>query len=82
MAERDDFALGEEERLLKSCALAPHPVPDPWLLAAAKLAIATAMRQGEICALEWPHVDFEHRKIAVLGPERDDGSRDLSGDLW
>jgi hypothetical protein len=50
LSERDDFLLGEEERLLRSCALAPAPEPDPWLLAAARLAIATAMRQGEICA--------------------------------
>jgi len=75
LSERDDFMLGEEERLLRSCALSPTPVPDPWLVAAARLAIATAMRQGEICALEWPHVDFYERTIAVLGPERANGIR-------
>jgi integrase len=75
LSERDDFGLGEEERLLRSCALTPLPEPDHWLLSAVRLAIATAMRQGEICALEWPHVNFAQRTIAVLGPERDDGSR-------
>jgi integrase len=75
LSERDDFAKGEQERLLDSCALQPEQHPDPWVVAAACLAIATAMRQGEICALEWPHIDFERRTIAVLGPERSDGSR-------
>jgi len=75
LIERDDFMLGEEERLLRSCAVSPAPEPDPWLLAAVRLAIATAMRQGEICALEWPHINFEERQIAVLGPERANGMR-------
>jgi integrase len=74
LAEREDFVKGEEERLLDSCALQPTPKPDPWLVAAVRLAIATAMRQGEICALEWPHVDFVRRTIAVFGPERWDGN--------
>jgi integrase len=75
LIDRDDFVPGEEERLLDSCALQPAPQPDPWLVAAVRLAIATAMRQGEICALEWPQVDFARRTITVLGPERWDGSR-------
>lgn len=75
LSERDDFVLGEEERLLSSCARSPSPAPDPWLIAAAKLATATAMRQGEICALEWPHVNFVQRTITVLGPERANGTR-------
>ena len=75
LAGRDDFVKGEQERLFESCALQPTPEPDPWLVAAVRLAIATAMRQGEICALEWPHVDFARRTIAVLGPERWDGNR-------
>ena len=66
LIERDDFMLGEEERLLRSCAVSSAPEPDPWLLAAVRLAIATAMRQGEICALEWLHINFEERQIAVL----------------
>lgn len=75
LIERDDFVKGEEERLLDSCSVQPIEKPDPWLLAAVRLAIATAMRQGEICALEWPHIDFARRTIAVLGPERWDKSR-------
>ncbi len=75
LAERDDFVKGEEERLLDSCVLQPIEKPDPWLMLAVRLAIATAMRQGEICALEWPHIDFQRRTIAVLGPERWDGNR-------
>ena len=75
LSERDDFVKGEEERLLDSCLLQPETKPDPWLVFAARLAIATAMRQGEICALEWPDVDFVRRTIRVFGPERWDGSR-------
>ena len=75
LADRDDFAKGEEERLLDSCAVQPTPKPDPWFVAAVRLAIAAAMRQGESCALEWPHVDFVRRTIAVFGPERWDGNR-------
>jgi integrase len=73
--ERDDFVRGEEERLLESSTLQPATKPDRWLITAVRLAIATAMRQGEICALEWPHVDFARRTIAILGPERWDGTR-------
>jgi integrase len=75
LSERDDFVKGEEERLLDSCLLQPETKPDPWLVLAARLAIATAMRQGEICALEWPDIDFARRTIRVSGPERWDGSR-------
>ena len=74
-SERDDFKLGEEERLLRACAKVPEAAPDTWLLSAVKLAIATAMRQGEICALEWADIDFDHRTITVRGPERADGRR-------
>ncbi|HUA55758.1 MAG TPA: tyrosine-type recombinase/integrase, partial [Candidatus Sulfotelmatobacter sp.] len=63
--------LSEEERLLKVCAAAS----DPWLLPATQLALFTAMRQGEICALEWPDIDFEARTIIVRGPERQNGNR-------
>ena len=75
LADRDNFVKGEQERLFESCTLQPTPEPDPWLVAAVRLAIATAMRQGEICALEWPHIDFARRTIAILGPERWDGNR-------
>ncbi len=66
-----DIDLSEEERLLKACA----GDSDPWLLPATQLALLTAMRQGEICALEWPDIDFEARTIFVRGPERTSGDR-------
>ena len=40
-----------------------------------KLALATGMRRGELCALKWEHIDWEHgfievkKAIAYLGNE-------------
>lgn len=34
---------------------------NPWIAPAVKLALETAMRQGEIVALEWHHVDLKAR---------------------
>lgn len=34
------------------------------------LALYTGMRRGEIIALRWPDVDFEHRRIAVTKSEQ------------
>jgi integrase len=63
--------LSEEDRLLGAC----KSDGNPWLLPATQLALLTAMRQGEICALEWSDVDFEARTIYVRGPERQNGAR-------
>ncbi|WP_205204143.1 integrase [Azonexus hydrophilus] len=51
----------EEQRLLAECDTSGNP----WLGAAVRLAIETAMRQGELLALNWKHVDFK-RRIALL----------------
>lgn len=46
----------EEARLLD--ALRPIGRRSPWTLPAVQLALATAMRRGELLALEWQHVDL------------------------
>lgn len=45
----------EHEALLKACANDPCP----WVLPAVKLALATAMRQGELLGLTWEHVNIK-----------------------
>jgi len=57
----------EEQRLLGACADARNP----FLLPVVKLAIETAMRQGEIVSLDWKHVDLK-KCIAYL-PETKNG---------
>ena len=66
-----EMQLSEEERLLGAC----KSDGNRWLLPATQLALLTAMRQGEICALEWSDIDFEARTIYVRGPERHNGAR-------
>jgi integrase len=66
-----EMLLSEEERLLGAC----RSDRSPWLLPATQLALLTAMRQGEICALEWSDIDFEARTIDIRGPERQNGMR-------
>jgi integrase len=68
---RPEMQLSEEERLLGAC----KSDGNRWLLPATQLALLTAMRQGEICALEWSDIDFEARTIYVRGPERHNGAR-------
>jgi integrase len=50
----------EEQRLLNACS-----ARKPWLAPLVRLALATAMRQGELIGLEWKNVDLE-RKVAKL----------------
>lgn len=38
---------------------------NPWLWPAVQLAVETAMRQGELLALRWEHVDLQ-RRVALL----------------
>jgi len=52
---------GEEKRLLEACTEARNP----FLLPVVRLALETAMRQGELVALRWEHVDLT-RRIAHL----------------
>lgn len=49
----------EERNLL--CALQPIGRRSPWAFAATQLALETAMRRGELLALDWRHVDLEAR---------------------
>ena len=48
---------GEEARLLAACGEARNP----HLLPVVKLALETAMRQGELVSLRWEHVDLSRR---------------------
>lgn len=65
---RDRRLTGDEgKRLLAACTDARNP----FLLPIVKLAIETAMRQGEIVSLSWEHVDLKKR-IAYL-PETKNG---------
>jgi integrase len=52
---------GEEKRLLAACSGARNP----YLLSVVRLALETAMRQGELVALRWENVDLT-RRIAHL----------------
>lgn len=51
----------EAARLIKECAASRNA----WLLPAVRLAIETAMRQGELLSVKWQDVDFK-RKLALL----------------
>jgi integrase len=52
----------EETRLLSACREARNP----YLLPMVKLAIETAMRQGEIIGLCWEHVDLNRHIVHLL----------------
>ena len=65
---RDRRLVGDEaQRLLSACADAHNP----FLLRIVKLAIETAMRQGEIVSLDWKHVDLN--KPSAYLPETKNG---------
>lgn len=65
---RDRRLVGDEgQRLLMAC----EDARNPFLLPVVKLAIETAMRQGEIVSLDWKHVDLK-KCIAYL-PETKNG---------
>jgi integrase len=51
----------ELERLLHELHAERHELRSKWLVPLAKLALETAMRQGELLSLQWKHVDFEER---------------------
>lgn len=61
---------GEEERLLKACRKARNP----FLLPVVRLALETAMRQGELISLRWEHIDLT-RRIAHLPDTKNGESR-------
>lgn len=51
----------EEDRLLAACAASKSR----WLLPMVRLALATAMRQGELVGLTWADVDLAQRTITL-----------------
>jgi integrase len=65
-----DGEEGEEERLLKACRKARNP----FLLPVVRLALETAMRQGELISLRWEHIDLT-RRIAHLPDTKNGESR-------
>lgn len=70
----------EEKRLLEAC----RPYPDengksvtqtPWLAPAVELAIATAMRLGELVSLKWQDVDWQARTAFLRDTKNGDVRR-------
>ncbi|TWB09080.1 phage integrase family protein [Nitrospirillum amazonense] len=55
---------GEEERLIAGLAAHKHGC---WLVPMAQVALETAARQGEICALTWEDIDLKKRVMTVRG---------------
>jgi integrase len=49
---------------------------NPWLAPFVKLALETAMRRGELLALQWENVDL-HRRAAFLPDTKNGDSRDV-----
>jgi integrase len=62
----------EEDRLLAACDAASVK----WLGPLVRLAMATAMRQGELLALEWKNIDLE-RRVAKLLDTKNGEARDV-----
>lgn len=61
-AARDRRLTPEEwDALIEQCGKSRNP----WLLPAVQISVATAMRQGELLALEWRMVD-KRRRVAML----------------
>lgn len=50
-----ELSMRDEEALLAACGEGPQ-----WLVHMVKLALTTAMRQGEIRRLEWKHIHADH----------------------
>lgn len=69
--EADRDGLTEETWLLAACDAGPH-----WLGPMVRLALATAMRQGELLALQWEDIDF-NRKVARLHDTKNGDRRDV-----
>lgn len=66
--------LSPPEEAVLIAALQPVGRRSLWALAATQLALETAMRRGELLALEWRHVDLEAR-IALLPMTKNGESR-------
>jgi integrase len=63
---------GEEERLLTACGQAGTP----WLKPMVQLALETGMRQGELLALTWDHIELG-RRVARLLDTKNGEARDV-----
>lgn len=57
--------VGEEKALLAECS--------PAMRALVLVALETGMRLGELCALDWLHVDLEKRTARLLDTKNGDG---------
>jgi integrase len=66
----EEGAEDEETRLLAAC----HEARNPFLLPIVRLALETAMRQGELVGLRWEHIDLT-RQIAHLPDTKNGESR-------
>jgi integrase len=62
----------EQDRLLIAC----EARPPKWFAPLVRLALATAMRQGELLALQWENIDLE-RKVARLVDSKKGEARDV-----
>jgi integrase len=56
---------GEEQRLLAAC----DKSQSPWLGALVRIALFTAMRQGEIVGLAWGDIDLKNGTLIVRDPK-------------
>ncbi len=70
---RERRLVGDEEsRILAECERGSNP----WLSVAVRLALSTAMRQGELLALRWENIDFE-RRVVLLDMTKNGESRSV-----
>lgn len=72
-AARDRRLVGDEYARLVSAAMS---VRSPNLVFAIELAVETAMRLGELCALTWADIDFETR-VARIAMSKNGESRSV-----
>jgi len=56
--------------------LEPGGVRNPWVRPMVQVALETAMRRGELLALEWKNVDLQ-RKVATLSDTKNGDRREI-----
>ncbi len=59
LQDAQDGSDSEETRLFDSC----RKCRNPYLLPIVRLALETAMRQGELVGMHWQHIDLKRRTI-------------------
>jgi integrase len=62
----------EEERLLHE--LRPIKRRSPWMVPIVVLALETAMRRGELLAMQWQHLNLESQTVFLPMTKERDGS--------